>query len=88
MQQVKGSWAKITAVTAMLCFLLGAGYALASQFLHQTGYYFEWNGLKESPDQKSLLIALLSRERSHLIQRNSLENPILFVDDTRGYHGL
>jgi hypothetical protein len=47
MQQVKGSWAKITAVTAMLCFLLGAGYALASQFLHQTGYYFEWNGQHE-----------------------------------------
>jgi len=47
MQQIKGSWTKVAAVTTLLSVSLGVGYAFVSQLWHNTGYYFEWNSLEK-----------------------------------------
>jgi hypothetical protein len=41
MQKPKGTWTKVAAVTAVVCVLLGIGYALIRTYLDGTGYFWE-----------------------------------------------
>jgi hypothetical protein len=49
MQKPKGTWTKVAAMTAIVCVVLGVGYALIRIYQNETGYYLEYtlpNGQK------------------------------------------